>query len=101
MEQSGIFQMAELSFFENAVRRLNAAIDGLGVAVSRHAVGAKAIGDLKQEVQTISDDRSRLAQELDRVNQRVVKLEQVSEEVDRRLEVAIEALEDAIEEAEG
>lgn len=78
---------------EASAKRLSAAMDALELALSRQAVAGKAVGELAQELQTVLEDRSRLAQELDRLKQRNVKLEEVSSEVSRRLDAALGAIE--------
>lgn len=78
---------------EAGAARLSAAMDALELALSRQQVAGKAAGELAQELQTVLEDRSRLAQELDRLKQRNVKLEEVSSEVSRRLDAALGTIE--------
>lgn len=85
--------MTEEDSIEASAKRLSAAMDALELALSRQAVAGKAVGELAQELQTVLEDRSRLAQELDRLKQRNVKLEEVSSEVSRRLDAALGAIE--------
>jgi FtsZ-binding cell division protein ZapB len=88
--------MADERSIEAGVRRLNAAMDALEIALGRHQANGKAVGDLEAELQSLSDDRSELAQQLDALRQQSAKLEQVNDNVARRLQSAIGAITDLI-----
>ncbi|MBL4756262.1 MAG: DUF4164 domain-containing protein [Rhizobiales bacterium] len=85
--------MSDDTSIEVAARRLQAAIAGLELATQRRGISEGAIENLQGEVQALSEDRSRLAQELDQVRARNVQLERVNEDVSRRLALATEAFE--------
>lgn len=91
--------MADDRSVEAGTKRLNAALEALEVALDRQQVTGKTVGDLQQQVHAISEDRSRLAQELDRLKQRAVKLEGVNDDVAQRLQSAIGTIEELIAEA--
>ena len=91
--------MAEDRSKETGVQRLKAAVDSLEIALGRQEVTGKAVGDLQQQMHAVAEDRSRLAQELDRLKQRTVKLESVNDDVAHRLQTAIGTIEELIVEA--
>jgi len=86
---------------ESATRRLDSAVDALEIALGRQQVTGKAVGDLQQQVHAIAEDRSRLAQEVDRLKQRTVRLEGINDEVSQRLQSAIGTIEELIADAGG
>jgi predicted nuclease with TOPRIM domain len=92
--------MSEGNPIEAAALRLREAITALNVAAKRKELTDSTVESLHEEIQAISEDRSRLAQELDALKNRAVKLEQVNEEISDKLEHAIVALEETIVEAE-
>ena len=71
---------------EQAVRRLEAALQSLETAVQRRLpqIGESA-EDLTAEVEMLSADRARLAESLDRSEARTARLENVNREVSRRV----------------
>lgn len=93
--------MADNRSMEAAARRLNAAIEALEIALGRQEVAGRMVGDLQQQIDAISQDRSRLAQELDRMKQRNVKLEGINDDVAHRLQAAIGTIEELITEPGG
>lgn len=92
--------MSEDNPIEAATLRLRTAIDALSVAATRRELTDSTVESLQEEIQAISEDRSRLAQELDGLKNRAVSLEKTNEEISAKLDGAIAALEDAIDEAE-
>lgn len=77
---------------EPASRRLAAALDSLEAAIRRRRDGDRSANALDAEVHSLSQDRSRLAQELDRARARSARLESASEHVSRRIDVAIASI---------
>ena len=77
---------------EQAVRRLEAALQNLEVAVRQRlsqSVGAEGLAD---EVQMLTADRARLAEDLDKAEARAAKLENANRDVSRRLGAAVETI---------
>ena len=80
------------SSLERASRRLNAAIDALEAAISRRHEGDRQRDALEAQIQAFGSDRSKLADELDRVRARAGDLESANREVSRRLEHAVDTI---------
>jgi len=74
---------------ERAQRRFASALDALEAAVLRRKEGERGKAALEAEIRTLSEDRSRLAQELDRSQARVARLESVAGDVSGRVDSAI------------
>lgn len=85
--------MSDDTTIEVAAKRLQSAIAALELATKRRSVSEGAIDNLQGEIQALSEDRSKLAHELDQVRARNAQLERVNEEVSRRLSRATEAFE--------
>jgi predicted nucleic acid-binding Zn-ribbon protein len=79
----------ETSPVERAQRRFVGALDALEAAVRRRQAKDRSAAALESEIRTLSDDRSRLAQDLDKAQARSVQLESVSRNVSQRLDSAI------------
>ena len=77
---------------EQAVKRLDAALRGLEHAVEQRLSLAAGADGLAEEVQMLTSDRARLAENLDQSHARAAKLESVNRDVSRRLESAIETV---------
>ena len=74
---------------DRARKRFSSALDGLEAAVRRRLEREKSNAALEAELRTLSEDRSRLAQELDKSQARAVKLATISGDVSARLDSAI------------
>jgi hypothetical protein len=77
---------------EQAVRRLEAALQALEIAIEQRlsrTVGAEGLAD---EVGMLTADRARLAEDLDQAQARAVKLENANRDVSRRLGAAVETI---------
>ncbi len=85
--------MSDDTTIEVAAKRLQSAIAALELATKRRSVSEGAIDNLQGEIQALSEDRSKLAQELDQVRARNAQLERINEEVGQRLARATEAFE--------
>jgi predicted nucleic acid-binding Zn-ribbon protein len=79
----------ESSPVERAQRRFVGALDALEAAVRRRQATDRSVAVLETEVRTLSDDRSRLAQDLDKAKARSAQLESLSMNVSERLNSAI------------
>jgi L-lactate utilization protein LutB len=77
---------------EQAVKRLEAALQSLEHAVEERLSLSGESDALAEEVQMLSADRARLAETLDQAQAWVAKLETVNRDVSRRLDSAIEAI---------
>jgi hypothetical protein len=84
---------------EQAVRRLEAALRGLEHAVEQRLSLAAGADGLADEVEMLTADRARLAENLDQSLARAAKLEAVNRDVSRRLDTAIEAVRGVLQEA--
>ena len=89
VDNRGESAMSEDGSVESGVRRLNAAMDALEIAIGRRRASGEALGDLKSELHAITEDRSRLAQDLDQVKQRAAVLDRTNQDVAARLQSAI------------
>lgn len=89
--------MAERRTIEAGLQRLDAAIGRLEAAVERQVGAGRSVGTLEEELQRQGEDRSRLAQTLDRAEARAARLEETNREVSRRLVGAMEAIRGVIE----
>lgn len=81
---------------ERAGRRLSGALDALEAAVERRRQADKGAKALDSEVHALSQDRSRLAQELDREKARAARLEAAAGHIGQRLDAAMAALREMI-----
>ena len=77
---------------EQAIRRLEAALQTLEVAIARRASESAGAEGLADEVQMLTADRARLAETLDGAQARALKLENVNRDVSRRLGAAVETI---------
>jgi hypothetical protein len=77
---------------EQAVRRLEAALQGLEVAIGQRLATGAGAEELADEVQMLTSDRARLAESLDGAQARVQKLENVNRDVSRRVATAVETI---------
>ncbi len=74
---------------ERAQRRFVGALDALEAAIRRRQATDRSVVALETEIRTLSEDRSRLAQDLDKSRARSAQLESVNRNVSERLESAI------------
>jgi hypothetical protein len=88
------------SAMEQAVKRLDAALKGLEHAVEERLSLAVGADGLAEEVQMLTSDRARLAENLDQAQARAGKLETVNRDVSRRLDTAIESIRTVLAEEE-
>ena len=81
---------------EQAVKRLEAALQGLEQAVDERLSRAVGADGLAEEVQMLTSDRARLAEALDQMQARAGKLDTVNRDVSRRLDKAIETIREVL-----
>lgn len=72
--------------------RLMQAIAKLETVVERRIETERSLGSLHDDLQRLSDDRSQLAETLDKAEGRAARLEEANREVSRRLVSAMEAI---------
>ena len=77
---------------EAALARLEAAMSKLEDVVERRIEADRALSGKDVEVQALSDDRSRLAEELDASYARFARLETANRDVSKRLDQAIDTI---------
>ena len=77
---------------EAALERLEAAVSKMEDVVERRIEADRVHAGREVEVQALSDDRSRLAGELDASYARFVRLETANREVSQRLDQAIDTI---------
>ena len=81
---------------DEALRRLEAALDLLTDALDRRLDAKAAVSDLEGELYRLGTDRSRLAQSLDAAEARSARLSEVNGEVSRGLVSAMESIRDVL-----
>jgi len=77
---------------DDAMKRLDAALGLLEASVSRRLDAERRRGVLETELQLMEDDRSRLAEELDGALTRLHRFEAATDDVSRRVQLAILAV---------
>ncbi len=88
--------MAKSLSIEEAMQRLEAALDLLEGAVERRLERSTSVSELEGEVHRLGADRSRLAQSLDAAEARAAHLEEVSAQVSHGLVDAMEQIRDVL-----
>jgi hypothetical protein len=89
--------MTESNAIEAASRRLALALDALAAAVERRRSADAGAATLSAQLHALSDDRSRLAAELDEASARARSLESVNRDVAQRLDAAIATIRSLVE----
>jgi hypothetical protein len=84
--------MSTSSPLDTALSRLAAALARLDDALERRTDADRKAAGHDIEVQALSDDRARLAEELDESFARSARLETATREVSRRLDEAIDSI---------
>jgi hypothetical protein len=84
---------------EEAMKRLDMALGLLEASVSRRLEADRRRGGLETELQLMQDDRARLAVELDGALTRLHRFEAATDDVSRRVRLAIGAVETVLAEA--
>jgi len=84
---------------DDAMKRLDAALGLLEASVARRLDAEQRRGSLETELQLMEDDRSRLAGELDGALTRLHRFEAATDDVSRRVQLAILAVRTVLAEA--
>ncbi len=77
---------------EQAMNRLDSALQGLEFAVQQRMLHIGSADDMAQEVQMLSVDRARLAESLDQSQARAARLENANRNASRLVAAAIGAI---------
>lgn len=85
---------------ERAGRRLAQALDALEGAVARRQDSGRTALALQAEVQSLSEDRSRLAQALDQAEARCARLEAAAGHATQRVDAAMDAIRELLDDDE-
>jgi len=88
--------MAGSLSIEQALRRLEAALDQLEAVVERRREAAATVSDHEDEVHRLVADRSRLAQELDAAEDRAARLAEANAAASRGIVEAMESIRDVL-----
>ncbi len=75
---------------ERSLLRFNASLDAFEAALMRRRQSRETIKSLENEIQTLTEDRSNLAQELDKVRAYASQLAKINGKADKRLDAAME-----------
>ncbi len=78
------------------MRRLEAALRALEIAVERRFSESAGAEGLADEVQMLTADRAKLAETLDAAQARVARLENVNRDVSRRIATAVDSIRSAV-----
>ncbi len=84
--------MGQAPAVEAAFERLAAQLDRLDAALARRAERDRSALELEDEIARLGEDRSSLAETLDREKARSGRLEDTNREVSRRLVAAMESI---------
>ena len=82
---------------EQAVRRLETALQSLEVAIERRLARSVGSEGLADAVEMLTADRARLAEDLDQAQARAAKLDNANRDVSRRLGAAVETIRGALQ----
>ncbi len=88
-----------MATIDDALARLQGSLSLLEAAVARRIEAEDAQGDRETERRLMVEDRNRLAAELDAASARLVTMNAATDEVGRRLERAIDTVEDVLDRA--
>jgi len=81
---------------DEALKKLEGSIGLLEASVSRRLAAERTRADLETELQIMQDDRARLAVELDGASNRLSRVEAAADDVGRRVNRAISAIQEVI-----
>lgn len=88
-----------MAALNDALKRLDAALGLLEAAVGRRLEVERRRGDLETELQIMQDDRARLAVDLDGAMARLHRAEAATEDVERRVALAMDAVRTVLDRA--
>ncbi len=82
---------------EHSLSRFNASLDAFEAALVRRKQTRQTVKSLENEIQTLTEDRSNLAQELDKVRAYASQLAKIHGKADKRLDAAMENIRNVLE----
>ena len=85
---------------DDALKRLDGALDLLETSVARRLDAERRRGDLETELQIMQDDRARLAVELDGALARLARMEAATQDVGRRVKRAAAVVREVVARAD-
>lgn len=86
-----------MSRLDSSIERFFKSLDDLEAAVNRRGVQEKSMEKVHRELAALSEDRSRLAQELDALKAQNKRLNEMNDEVAERLDGAIQEIQGVLE----
>jgi len=82
---------------EQSLMRFNAALDAFEAALMRRKKTSETVESLNREIQTLTEDRSNLAQELDKVRAYASQLAKIQGKAGKRLDTAMDNIRSVLE----
>ena len=86
-----------MSKLESAMERFSAALDQLEAGINRRGIKSQNASSAERELSALRDDRSRLANELDKVKAHARTLDETAGDVSGRLDEAIAGIRAVLE----
>lgn len=87
-----------MSKLDNATERFKAALDRLEAGLHRQIVRAQSAGRLESEVNTLKEDRAKLAEELDQLKSDARRMSELNERASETLANTIEGIREVLAE---
>lgn len=87
-----------MSKLDNATERFKAALDRLEAGLHRQIVRAQSAGRLESEVNTLKEDRAKLAEELDQLKSDARRMNELNERASETLANTIEGIREVLAE---
>ncbi|MAB14909.1 DUF4164 family protein [Parvibaculum sp.] len=88
-----------MSKLDDAIQRFNGSLDRLEAAINRQGQRLEAAQKLQGEIDTLQDDRSAMAEELDEIKSEARRLNELNERASETLSNAIEGIREVLAEA--
>ncbi|NIJ40477.1 DNA repair ATPase RecN [Parvibaculum indicum] len=88
-----------MSKLDDAIQRFNGSLDRLEAAINRQSQRLEAARKLQGEIDTLQDDRSAMAEELDELKSEARRLNELNERASETLSNAIEGIREVLAEA--
>ena len=87
-----------MSKLDSATERFKAALDRLEAGLHRQIVRAQSAGRLESEVNTLKEDRAKLAEELDQLKSDARRMNELNERASETLANTIEGIREVLAE---
>ena len=88
-----------MSKLDDAIQRFNGSLDRLEASINRQVQRLEAAKKLQSEIDTLQDDRSALAEELDEMKSEARRLNELNERASETLSNAIEGIREVLADA--